>query len=70
MRLQANRRPQPLVICNEGRHRDLRAARGDSGPVCVPQCRAPQLLHPARALGSPWRARVNDSSAATPPWGI
>jgi len=31
---------------------------------CVPQCRAPQLLHPARALGSPWRARVNDSSAA------
>jgi len=35
MRLQANRRPQPLVICNEGRHRDLRAARGDSGPVCA-----------------------------------
>jgi hypothetical protein len=64
--LQANRRPPSLVDVNGGRHRDLRAACGDSGPGPACACTAvaayaralaqqllhtPQLLHPARTLG-------------------
>jgi hypothetical protein len=61
--LEANRRPPSLVDVS----RAVTATSGRRAVTagrCVPQCRAPQLLHPARALGSPWRARVNDSSAA------
>jgi hypothetical protein len=60
---KANRRPPSLVDVS----RAVTATSGRRAVTagrCVPQCRAPQLLHPARALGSPWRARVNDSSAA------
>jgi hypothetical protein len=60
--LEANRRPSLVdvsraVTATSGR-RAVTAGR------CVPQCRAPQLLHPARALG---RRGVPGSTTAVRP---